>query len=212
MQLLSTKNVYDVEADSGNKDFLRLVQNPPEGIVVLDGNAGLGADWPAAIWQSASAAAIALSIIGAPSTIEENWPKWLAIYESVRSMVLDFHGEYRVDRDTAQVLAMHHAVQALGLEADTLEIHLAVRHYFTTVAGYEDLLATERVMMDWPDHAEYGSPEFSLGVKSNEEAAKQAICRYVFGVKSRNGCFTVVVESNGKISYSEPLVLEKQWG
>lgn len=50
MQLLTTKNVYDVENDESHPDFLKLVQAPPEGVVIHDGNAGLGADWPAGVW------------------------------------------------------------------------------------------------------------------------------------------------------------------
>ncbi|MCF6432905.1 hypothetical protein, partial [Leisingera sp. MMG026] len=122
-----------------------------------------------------NAMAIALAIFSAPSTIEDNWPRWKEIYDSVAAQVIQWHGEFSIDRDSAQVIAMHHAVSALGLEAAQLSVHMAIRHFFTTVAGYEDLLTTERHVMDWSHDGEFGSEGFSIGIKSTEEAARQAI-------------------------------------
>ena len=60
MQLLSTKNVYNAENDKTSTDFLKILRSPPDGITIQDGNAGLGADWPAGVWTSFNAMAIAL--------------------------------------------------------------------------------------------------------------------------------------------------------
>lgn len=212
MQFLTTTNVYDVANDCSAPAFLELVKHPPEDMIVIDGNAGLGADWPAGIWKSLNGAALALAIISAPSTIEENWPHWKRIFDEVARRILEFHGEYRVDRDTAQVIAMHHAVIATGLLPTRMTVHMAIRHYFTTVAGYEDLLKEDRVDMIWPDEAEFGSEAFSQGVRSNEEAARQARCRYIFGINDGLKCITSVVEQDGSISLSREFNMRSDWG
>ncbi len=212
MQLLTTTNVYDVEKDCSTDEFLTLVLHPPSGIHVLNGNAGLGADWPAGIWKSLNAAAIAVTIISAPSTIEENWPRWQAIYEAVTQKLLKVHGEYRVDRDTAQVLAMHHAVSSFGLNPSRMTVHMAIRHYFTTVAGYDDLLQTERVDLEWPDTDDRLTDAFSKGVRSNEEAARQATARYIFGLEDGVTCVTLVVDHGGNVILAESLNLNRDWG
>ncbi|MDA8585865.1 hypothetical protein N9L47_06275 [Rhodobacteraceae bacterium] len=212
MQLLTTTGVYDVEGDRSNPDFLRLVQTPPDGIVVLDGNAGLGADWPAGVWKSLNAAAIAIAILSAPATFEENWPRWKEIYDKVVGQILEFHGEFRIDRDTAQILAINHAIKEVGLNPGTISFHMAIRHYFTTFAGYEDLLETNRIEMDWPEKAEFGSNEFSHAIKSTEEAARQAACRYILGLDDGIKCITLVVEENGTVSLSSELNLGRDWG
>lgn len=212
MQFLTTTKVYDVANDCSDPVFLKLVNQPPEDIIILDGNAGLGADWPAGIWKSLNGAALALAIISAPSTIEENWPHWKRIFDRVTQKILEFHGEYRVDRDTAQVIAMHHAFTTTGLLPDRMTVHMAIRHYFTTVAGYEDLLEKERVDMIWPDEAEIGSEAFSQGVRSNEEAARQAKCRYIFGINDGARCATLVVEQDGSISMDRDFNMRKDWG
>jgi hypothetical protein len=67
------------------------------------------------------------------------------------------------------------------------------------------LLADKRVDLVWPDSGEFGTPEFFVGVGSNEEAAKQAVCRYIFGLEDLHGCFTIIVESDGSISLAEAL-------
>lgn len=211
MQFLTTKNVYG-PGDHSNEAFLNLVRKPPEGVIILDGNAGLGADWPAGIWKSLNGAAVALAILSAPSTIEENWPIWKEIFDRISKQVIDFHGEYRIDRDSAQVLAMHHSVEVHGIEADRMSVHMAIRHYFTGVAGYEDLLITDRVDMDWPEHAEFGSEAFSRGVRSNEEAARQARCRYIFGIDDGENCLTIVVGQDGRILMSEKMDMQSDWG
>ena len=130
MQFLTTTNVYG-PGDHSNEAFLELVKMPPDGIIILDGNAGLGADWPAGIWKSLNGMAVALAILSAPSTIEENWPKWKEIFDYVSQQIIDFHGEFRVDRDSAQVIAMHHAVTNFGIEPSRLSVHMAIRHFFT---------------------------------------------------------------------------------
>lgn len=170
MQFLTTTNVYG-PGDHSNEAFLELVRMPPQGIIILDGNAGLGADWPAGIWKSLNGTAVALTIFSAPSTIEENWPVWKEIFDSIAQQVIEFHGEYRIDRDSAQVIAMHHSVAICEIDPKRMSVHMAIRHYFTTVAGCEDLLKTGRVDMDWPKHGDFGSEEFSTGLRSNEEAA-----------------------------------------
>ena len=210
MQLLSTTNVYG-PGDHSNVQFLKLVESPPTGIIILDGNAGLGADWPAGIWKSLNGAAIALAILSAPSTIEENWPRWKEIYDDLVQQVLDFHGEYRIDRDSAQVIALQHAVAMEGLEPSKISVHLAIRHYYSTVAGYEDLLKTERVDMNWPEYGDFKSKEFSQGVRSNEEAARQARSRYIFGIEDGSKCVTVVVEADGTVSLSKEFNMNSDW-
>lgn len=210
MQFLTTTNVYG-PGDHSNEAFLELVKMPPDGIIILDGNAGLGADWPAGIWKSLNGMAVALAILSAPSTIEENWPKWKEIFDYVSQQIIDFHGEFRVDRDSAQVIAMHHAVTNFGIEPSRLSVHMAIRHFFTTFAGYEDLLTTERVDMDWPEHGGFGSEEFSRGVRSNEEAARQARCRYIFGIEDGSNCLTIVVEQDGSVSMSEEMNMSSDW-
>ncbi|MGR3504916.1 MAG: hypothetical protein ACU0B7_03485 [Paracoccaceae bacterium] len=212
MQLLSTNRVYDVENDCFRAEFMQLVASPPDDLIVIDGNAGLGADWPAAIWRHAGNAALALTIISAPSTIEENWPRWKSIYDAVVEKVVEFHGEYRIDRDTAQVLALHHAVTELGLSSSRLEVHMALRHYYSSVPGYDDLLTSPSVVMDWPNSAGFDTPEFSQGVRSNEEAARQAIGRYIFGINDLSKAFTIIIESDGQVSMSRELKINKSWG
>lgn len=204
MQFIAVSNVYGDEGDNFNKNFLRLLENPPDGFEVLEGNAGLGADWPAAIWKSATALTIALTVFSAPATIKENWPLWKEIYDEATVLMLGFHGEVRIDRDSAQMIAMHHAIEVLGLSAANLTIHLAIRHYRHSCAGYQDLLNEARVDMYWPD-GEIGSEEFSQGVRSNEEAAKQVVSRYIFGVEDFESCMTVVVEQDGSVSLSAVL-------
>jgi len=211
MQFLTMTNVYG-PGDHSNEKFLELVRVPPQGIIILDGNAGLGADWPAGIWKSLSGAAVALTIFSAPSTIEENWPKWKELFDNVAQQVIEFHGEFRIDRDSAQVIAMHHSVTACGIDPNQMSVHMAIRHFFATVAGYEDLLKTDRVDMDWPEHGDFGSEEFSIGVRSNEEAARQARCRYVFGIYDGSKCLTVVVESDGTISMTREMDMNCAWG
>jgi len=211
VQLLTTTRVYGPE-DETNPDFLKLIQNPPAGIVILDGNAGLGADWPAGIWKSANAAAIAIALISAPSTIEENLPKWKEIYDYVSQAMVDFHGEFRIDRDTAQILAMEKAVFSHRMNSDRLEVHMAIRHYFSSYPGYEDLLRKERIDMDWPETGEFGSEEFSRGVQSNEEAARQARCRYLFGLSDDRKCITICVEGDGSILFEKEMNMDANWG
>lgn len=212
MQILTTKNVYDIEKDETSFDFLELLRNPPDGLMVQEGNAGLGADWPAGVWTSLNAMAIALAIFNAPSTIEENWPRWKAIYDSVVEQVIERHGDFSIDRDSAQLIAMHYAASELGLMPERLNVHMAIRHFFTTVAGFEDLLKTKRHVMDWSQDGEFGSEEFSNGVRSNEEAARQAICRYIFGITDDRTCFTIVIERDGSISFERDLNMSKDWG
>lgn len=212
MQLLTTTNVYDVERDCSNPAFLELVRNPPADAIVLEGNAGLGADWPAGVWKSLNGAAVALAIISAPSTIEENWPRWKSIFNDITQHIIEFHGEYRIDRDSAHVIGIHHAVSQYNLSASKLTIHMAIRHYFASVAGYEDMLKTERTEMDWPESADFGTEPFSQGVRSNEEAARQASCRYIFGIDDGETCLTLVVEQDGSISTTQKLDLKREWG
>lgn len=178
----------------------------------MDGNAGLGADWPAGIWKSLNGAAIALAIFSAPSTIEENWPVWKGIFDNVIQKMVDFHGEFRVDRDSAQVIAMHHSVANCGINPNQMSVHMAIRHFFSGAGGYEDLLTADRVDMDWPKHGDFASEEFSLGVRSNEEAAKQARCRYIFGINDGSTCLTLVVERDGSVSMSKELDMSSDWG
>ena len=211
MQFLTTTNVYG-PGDHSNEAFLELVRVPPEGIIIFDGNAGLGADWPAGIWKSLNGAAVALAIFSAPSTIEENWPVWKELFDNITQQMIEFHGEYRLDRDSAQVIAMHHAVAACGIEPNRMSIHMAIRHFFTTVAGYEDLLRTDRVDMDWPEYGDFDSKESSIGVRSNEEAARQARCRYIFGIDDGAKCLTLVVESDGTVSMTEEMDMSSAWG
>jgi hypothetical protein len=211
MQFLTTTNVYG-PGDHSNEAFLRLVKNPPQGIVILDGNAGLGADWPAGIWKSLNGLAIALSIFSAPSTIKENWPLWKELFDDIAQRVIEFHGEYRIDRDSAQVIAMHHSVAACGIDANRMSVHMAIRHFFSSFGGYEDLLLTDRVDMYWPEHGDFGSEEFSIGVRSNEEAARQARCRYIFGIDDGSKCITIVVESDGTVSMKRELDMSSAWG
>lgn len=124
---------------------------------------------------------------------------------------MEFHGEYRIDRDSAQVIAMHHSVAACEIDPNLMSVHMAIRHYFTTVAGFEDLLKTDRVDMDWPEHVDYGSEGFSIGVRSNEEAARQARCRYIFGIDDGSKCFTIVVESDGTVSMTQEMNMNSDW-
>jgi len=204
--------VYDKENDQSDPEFLKLVRSPPNEIIIHDGNAGLGADWPAGVWTSLTAMTIALTIFDAPSTIDENWPKWKAIYDSVVEQVMEFHGEFKIDRDSAQVIAMHHAVAELGLEAPRLSVHMAIRHFFTTIPGYEDLLTSPRQVMQWSDTSNPSSEEFSNSVQSNEEAARQASCRYVYGIADDSKSFTIVVEQNGDISFANDFDMTREWG
>ncbi len=211
MQLLTTTNVYGPYDDS-NESFLELVRRPPQGIIILNGNAGLGADWPAGIWKSLNGAAVALAILSAPSTIQDNWPVWKSIFDDIAQRVIEFHGEFRIDRDSAQVVAMHHSVNTFGLDPKRMTVHMAIRHFFTGTAGYEDLLKTDRVDMDWPEHGDLGSDEFSRAVRSNEEAARQARCRYIFGVEDGSNCLTIVVEQDGSVSMEKGMNMRSDWG
>lgn len=212
LQFLTTTNVYDVERDCANAAFEELVKQPPAGLIILDGNAGLGADWPAGVWKSLNGAAVALAIISAPATIEENWPYWKSIFDNIAQQIIDFHGEYRIDPDSAQVIAMHHAVAHLGVSSGRMSVHMAMRQYFTTFAGYEDLLVEERVEMDWPELAEFGSEQFTRGVRSNEEAARQARCRYFFGIDDGHKCLSLVVEQDGRVSFAREINMQSDWG
>ncbi|WP_179380545.1 hypothetical protein [Jannaschia marina] len=211
MQFLTTTNVYG-PGDHSNEAFLELVRTPPQGIIILDGNAGLGADWPAGIWKSLNGAAVALAIFAAPSTIEENWPIWKEIFDDIAQQVIEFHGEYRIDRDSAQVIAMHHSVAEYKIDPDRMSVHMAIRHYFTSVAGYEELLNSDRVDMDWPEHGGDGSEGFTIDVRSNEEAARQAKCRYIFGIDDGSKCITIVVESDGTVSLTQEMDMNSAWG
>jgi hypothetical protein len=211
MQFLTTTNVYG-PGDHSNEAFLELVKMPPEGVVILDGNAGLGADWPAGVWKSINGAAVALAILSAPSTIKENWPVWKDIFDSIAQQIVEFHGEFRIDRDSAQVIAMHHSVADHGIDPNQMSVHMAFRHFFTTVAGYEDLLNTDRVEMDWPEHGDAGSEEFSRGVRSNEEAARQARCRYIFGIEDGSKCLTIVVDQDGSVLMAKEMNMRSDWG
>jgi hypothetical protein len=205
MQLSATRGVYDHGIDNIRVSFQELIKNPPDGFLVIEGNAGLGADWPAAIWKSASGFALALTIFSAPSSIEENWPRWKEIFDKARESMLRFHGEYQIDRDTAQVLAMQHAVAIETMDSGRLELRLAIRHHHQIISGYDDLLIRERIDMYWPERAQFGTEEFSQGVKSSDEAAKQVRCRYIFGFEDQNSSRTVVVEKDGVISFCQKL-------
>lgn len=205
MQLLAVNNVYGDEDDCLNAAFVRLIENPPSGIIILDGNAGLGADWPAAIWKSTQALTIALAVFTAPATIKENWPLWKEIFDRAVTLMLEFHKEFRIDRDSAQMIAMHHALAVVGMNAANLNVHMAVRHFRQSGCSYQDLLVDERIDMHWPEYAEHDSEEFYQGVQSNEEASKQAICRYIFGVNDLETCRTIVVEQDGTVSLSVDL-------
>ena len=204
MQLLAVQNIYQEEGDCFEAAFLKLLESPPTGFEVIEGNAGLGADWPAAIWKNANALAIALAVFSAPSTIRENWPFWKSLYDQAVTLMMEFHEEFRIDRDTAQMIAMHHAVEVLGMNADNLNVHMAIRHYRQSCGNYQDLLVEERVDMVWPA-GEYGSDAFSQGVRSNQEAARQAVSRYVFGIEDLETCKTIIIEMDGTVSLSAEL-------
>lgn len=107
---------------------------------------------------------------------------------------------------------MRHTFTAMGLLPDRMTFHMAIRHYFTTVAGYENLLEKERVDMIWPDEAEFGSEAFSQGVRSNEEAVRQANCRYISGIDDGARCATLVVELDGRIFMDRECDMSKDWG
>jgi hypothetical protein len=206
MQLLAFGNVYDEANDRLQDDFVRLTQNPPSEFEVLEANAGMGADWPGALWTNAQGIAVALAIFSAPATIEQNWPTWKRLYDQATALMLEFHGEFRIDRDTAQVIAIEHAVVKLGMRADSLTIHMAIRHFRQYGNFYQDLLADERIDMSWVTLAEQGRVEVSPNViKSTEEAARQAICRYVFGIGDTHSCTTLVVEQDGRVTFSADL-------
>lgn len=100
----------------------------------------------------------------------------------------------------------------LGIEPSDLSVHMAIRHFFTTFAGWEDLLTTERHVMDWSQDGEFGSEAFSQGVRSTEEAARQADCRYVFGISDHKKCVTVAVERDGSVSFVGSFEMNKAWG
>jgi hypothetical protein len=200
MQLITT-GAYDYSAD----DFRDLSGVLPFDLEVLEGNAGLGADWPVGVFKSAQALALAIAVFSAPSTFKENWPLWKEIFDASSQLVLERFKDLRVDRDTAQMIAMHHAIESIGVRPDWLEIHMAIRHFDTGVGGYDDLLKTERVVLSWPEYAERGDRNFLLGVDSLSEAAKQAVSRYVFGITDFSGQYTVIVERDGRISFSSAL-------
>lgn len=89
---------------------------------------------------------------------------------------------------------------------------MAIRHYFSTVASYEDLLKTQRVDMDW-GRSDLPEPEaFSYGTRSNEEAAKQARCRYIFGIEDYEKCLTLVVEQDGSVLMAKNFNMSREWG
>lgn len=204
MQLLAVRNICQEESDCFEAAFLKLLESPPAGFEVLEGNAGLGADWPAAIWKNANALAIALAVFSAPSTIKENWPIWKSFFDQAVTLMMEFHEEFRIDRDTAQMIAMHQAVEVLGMHAENLNVHMAIRHYRQGCGSYQDLLVEARVDMVWPE-GEHGSAAFSQGVRSNEEAARQAVSRYIFGIEELETCKTIIIEMDGKVSLSAEL-------
>ena len=204
MQLISA-HIYSEEIDDIDERLKELIRNPPHGFEVIEGNAGRGADWPVAVVKSASALAIALSVFSAPKTIKENWPIWKEIFDEAATILTEKFEDLRIDRDTAQMIAMHHAVEVLGVSQDWLEVHMAIRHYDNGIGSYEDLINTPRVIMDWPDYSSRGDQNFLKGVNSLDEASKQAKSRYIFGITDYSGSYTIVVERDGTISFSEIL-------
>jgi len=198
--------VYDEEQDDFSLDFRNLSGEPPADLVFVEGNAGLGADWPVGVVKSAKALAIAYAVFAAPSTIKENWPIWLEIYQQTTDLISAKLGNYSIDRDTAQMLAMHHAVDVLNLNPNHLETHMAIRHYrLNGHGGYDDLINEERVDLSWPQPSGYGSEDYSIGVRSLQEAAKQASARYIFGIHDGHDLFSIVVEQTGEVSFSKVL-------
>ena len=178
----------------------------PGDTVAFEGNAGLGADWPVGVVRSAKAIAIAYAVFSAPATIKENWPLWIEIFQQVKSITEDKFGEIIIDRDSAQMIAMYHCVDVMGLGVDSLEMHMAIRHYFLNGCGsYDDLLKAERVDLEWPASQQYGDESYQKAVKSTAEAARQAGARYCFGISDRGDTVTIIVESNGSISLAKKI-------
>ena len=202
MQLI-TANIYDYERDDVCAAFTELIDQPPEGLVILEGNAGKGADWPVGIVRSAQALAVAWAVFSAPNTFEENWPIWKEIYDETRRFVIERFGDVRVDRDSAQMIALHHAIQFLSVRPDEVEIHMAFRQsVISGVGSYEDLLNSKRITMEWPDFSVRGDKYYLKGVESLDEAAKQTVARYFFGISDISSVTSLVVEMNGSVSFS----------
>jgi hypothetical protein len=204
MQLISA-HIYSDELDDIDQKLRTMIERPPAGLEIFEGNAGRGADWPVAVFRSASAFTIALTVFGAPKTIKENWPIWKDMFDKASSVVIEKFNDLRIDRDSAQMIAMNHAVEVLGVQPEWLEVHMAIRHFDIGVGDYEDLLNTKRVVMEWPDFHERGDINFIKGVESVEEASKQAKARYIFGITDYLGSYTIIVEKDGTVSFAEIL-------
>jgi len=204
MQLISA-HIYGDEVDDIDKKFKALIENPPHGLEIIEGNAGRGADWPVGVFKCANALAIALTVFSAPRTIQDNWPIWKELFDKSSNLIIENFNDLRIDRDSAQMIAMNHAVEVLGVNPEWLEVHMAIRHFHAGVGSYEDLMKVKRVVMEWPNYKNRGDESFLKGIDSLEEASKQAIARYIFGITDYSGSYTIIVEKDGSISFASSI-------
>jgi hypothetical protein len=190
MQILATDNFWrDDGSDSVSDAIKAILEQPFEGIEIEEVNAGLGADWPAIVWRSLQGATVTLTILSAPATIEENWPKWKEVFDSLIDKVTIIHQTFYIDHESAQLISLKHASTFSRLRHDFIRIDFAFRHYSQNAEGLIDELVQKE------------SDVIDNTVSGNMEAARQVNCRYLFGISDCRQSLTIIVERDGTVSY-----------
>ena len=164
-------------------------QSAPAHIVIGTADADMGASFTTFLINAAGAATIALTIIDAPSIIEDNWQKWKGYFDQVIAFSREVFERFSIDRNTAEVIAIK-SVQPYLTNGSEISVDFRYRHVASMVTFFENLDHTKgRHINDTPD--------------GNAEATSQWLCRYYFGISVGIERYTVLVENNGDVAFCE---------
>lgn len=151
-------------------------------------DAGPGASWPAIFFTVASTVAVSLALFNAPAVIQNNLPKWKAIFDKMAGLFSRRGLMYCVDSDTAKKLALFYVLNKTSGGYETLEIVSAVRHSWNNFPRYEDV-------------SKAVSAEEKSQFDANVEAVDLARSRHIIFVSVDNIGYSVIIETDGYCSY-----------
>ncbi len=191
MQILVGKKEFTGDDELFERELLSTQEKPPSGFSGAYADAGMGASFPRIILQSASAFAIAMSIMGAPSTIDENWPKWKAYFDEVIEFIEENFDDYSIDPETAEVMAIKAVRDKVG-KSGNLVVDFRYWHIAELEAFLAKIVPTK-------------SFRITTSAEGNVAASCQIRCRYIFGISQNFQRFTVLVERNGTVSFIEEI-------
>ncbi|MEO0497595.1 MAG: hypothetical protein AAF141_09525 [Pseudomonadota bacterium] len=192
MFLIGIRDHWAEDDERFDREFDELVLSSPLGSSAVYADCLDSASLSAILYNTAAAAGLAITLFSAPATWEENFPRWLALYEKATEFMRETFDDFAVDQNTARVLAVAEAKALAAEDRDDWEIVFGVRHWRTLAHGYDD----------------FGSElleNFPTGVAANAEATRQWSGRYIFGIRIGTDGFTVAVERDGTCSFIKDL-------